>query len=298
MKKIVLFMSCLSMVGMSQAATPQPNNQISQLLSQIQANTHNTATATTQTLSQQLTKGLAAQQAIQQNTQALLHDQTSFLYGTQDGSTTGNTLLNAGNNNISIQPSVLAAQIAANYQNFDQPYLCKNTFLINLGFCKNHSPTQPSDINALNLMAPTLYTDINAPNLYLKNLFQQDLANFSINQSANISLASGIFNGYMEQRTAASGSQNSFMSLLNKLVTTPFTDSQWRTALNQASLSDRVGTLIGVNSTISYINYLRLQAAQKRNLLLATLVLQKAQAFNQRQQEIHLLQQLVNKKKG
>ena len=293
MKQIILFFAGLSVALVSQADTPQ--DAITQLLSKIQDNTYHTETATTKTLSQQLTTALTAQQAIQKNTQNLAENQATYLYGSKAGSSTTTALFSAGKNNITAQSSVLTARLAANSQNIDQPYLCKNTFLVNLGFCKKSSATQASDINGLNLLTPIRYSDLNAPNLYLQNLFQQDLANFSINQSANISLASGIFNSYMEQRTPASGSNDSFMSLLQNMVTTPFTNSTWQTDLHAASLADRVNTLISVNSGIAYVNYLRLQAAQKRNLLLATLVLQKAQAYNQRQQEINLLQALVQK---
>ena len=96
MKQIFLFFAGLSIINIAQAATPQPNSQISQLLSQIQVNTHDTATATTKTLSKQLTTSLAAQQAIQKNTQSLAENQTTYVYGAKAGSDTKTTLFNAG----------------------------------------------------------------------------------------------------------------------------------------------------------------------------------------------------------
>ena len=287
MKKWHIFIMSTLTIPTVWASTPTPADTITQLLTKIQSNTANTATATSKTLDSQLTNMAAAQKSAV--TTAQTHA-AQYIYPTSTFNTYGTSLDAQLASMDQAHQNALSAANSMIAQNLDQGIICDaGSVEASTPACANISPTHLSSVDGYAYLSQTNYTNADQTSAYVQNLFMSGLASYQAAQLPALTLATGILTNYLEQRMPPKG-QTSFMQQLQTMVNTPL-NSTWQSNIAKASLSDRVQALLQLTVTANYINFLKLQAAQKRNVLAAAAIMQRTQLDNDLQTAIYYLKQ-------
>ena len=287
MKTWHIFIVGILTIPTAWASTPTPADTITQLLTKIQSNTANTATATGNTLNSQLTNIAAAQKSATTTAQT---NAAQYVYPTSTFNTYG-TSLNAQLMRMDqAHQNALSAANSMIAQNLDQGIICQSGSLeYGSSSCANLSPTNLSPVDGYAYLSQMNYTNTDQASAYVQNLFMSGLVSYQAAQLPALTLATGILTNYLEQRMPPKG-QTSFMQQLQTMVNTPL-NSTWQSNIAKASLSDRVQALLQLTTTANYINFLKLQAAQKRNVLAAAAIMQRTQLDNDLQTAIYYLKQ-------
>jgi len=269
------------------ASTPTPADTITQLLTKIQSNTANTATATGKTLNSQLTNMATTQKSATITAQT---NAAQYVYPTSAFNTYGASLNAQLTRMDQAHQNALSAANSMIAQNLDQGIICQSGSVeAGTSACTNLSLSNLSSVDGYAYLSQANYTNADQASAYVQNLFMSGLASYQAAQLPALTLATGILTNYLEQRMPPKG-QTSFMQQLQTMVNTPLS-STWQSNIAKASLSDRVQALLQLTATANYINYQKLQAAQKRNVLAAAAIMQRTQLDNDLQTAIYYLKQ-------
>jgi len=282
MKKISALLTSLIVSGMVHAATPTPENNITQLLTQIETNTHNTASAANISLHNALTKMINNQKAQSLAAQHYLYASNEDESFSTDNNTPSLEAVNISTRNATIEFAKTMV---------DQPLICQNALFSQKPACGKNTLATLNLYDGAQLFSSNNYTNINHVNQYVKSLFQQNLHIYNPKQISNATLATSVIGNYLEQRIPNKTTGQSFIKQLQQTVIIP-TSATWQAQLDQETLSDRMKTVAKLLATQNYLSYLKLETNQKRNVLLAVAILQRVQQSYKNSQM--LLQQRIS----
>ena len=270
------------------AATPTPQDQLTALLTKIETNTANTATATGTTLSQevQTMASDAKQMATTQQANA-----QKYLYATAAGDQ-----YTAGVQ-ASLQATqaadVAATNAAVTLATQNDAALCGSQGAFNNSpVCLNASKQGLNPEDGLILFSQSVYSNPQQASGYINYLYSSAYQSSSLFNLPHLTMATGVLGMLLEQRMPAGQGKPSFMSQLQTLVTLP-TTSGWQAAMNSASQSDRVRMQASLAATQNYLSYLQLQATEQNSALLATVVMQRAQSTQIQQGQLDALNKIA-----
>lgn len=266
-----------------------PSNDITALLTHIATNTGNTAAATSTTMTTAL-NNIAHEQ------QHLAQAQHTYVYGSQNPNPAAEFLGQHLQTTQNINQAVSDAMTQFAHVNIDQHFICsQKTYQTDAACLPNTSNAQSNELvlnsrDGFLLFSGDTYLHPQQVNTYVNRLFKTAFTYARFTQIPHITLDATVIGRYMEQRMPTGKNQLSFMAQLKQLVTTP-TQKTWQQTVSKQSLSDRIQTLMQLVAVQNYLSFLRLQASQQRNVLLANASLERAQ---QAKVQAHILMQLRN----
>ena len=281
-----LFTSCLALAGTLYAT---PSNNITTLLNHIATNTGNTATTTSTTMTSALNKIAREQKYFSQA-------QSTFVYGNQTTNPTADYLNQHLHSTENTDDAANNALLQFSHTNIDQRFICSQKIYQTDTAClpKTSETVQTSvtidSRNGFLLFGSDNYQQPQQVNTYINRLFKHAFKFARFTEIPHITLDTTVIGQFMEQRMPTGKNQLSFMAQLKQLVTTP-TQKTWQQAMSKQSLSDRIQTLTQLVAVQNYLSFLRLQASQQRNVLLANASLERTQ---QAKVQAHILMQLRN----
>lgn len=271
------------------AATPTPQDQLTALLTKIETNTANTATATGTTLSQEVqTMATDAKQTA--TTQQA--DAQKYLYATATGDqyTAGVQASLQATQAADVAATNAAVTLAT--QN-DASLLCGSQGAFNNSpVCLNAAKQGLNPEDGLILFSQSVYANPQQASGYVNHLYSSAYQSSSLFDLPHLTMATGVLGILLEQRMPAGQGKPSFMSQLQTLITLP-TTAGWQTAMNSASQSDRVRMQTSLTATQNYLSYLQLQATEQNSALLATVILQRAQSNQIQQSQLDALNKIA-----
>ena len=297
-KQCVILISSLALTGTLWAATPTPNDAITQLLTHIETNTANTATATSNTLNTTLQSMTTA---AQQTATTQQNDAKQYVYATATHNQFADgldvTLSEIGQAQTNVNAYV--PQYAS--ENIFTPLMCSNPLVNNSGICQpgNQQTKAAQQFSGTGILNQTLYRDTTTPTQYLQSLFVADIEHATNVETPELKLASEIASTYVLERMPLknnSKTPTSYMSQLTDMVKVPMS-TQWQTTLDNASQSDRIRTLISLTALNNYLALMRLKAQQKTNLLLAASISQRVKLTAAIRTQTQQIGQLVTQSK-